>query len=102
MRVYTTDACYNVLRILRVDFLLFPFIKALHSFEKKIRGFTKEAILVGIETRTSSPLRILRKKSNFHSTNINGLIPIGEGSGYAGGIVSSAVDAIKAVECFDS
>ena len=52
---------------------------------------------MGAETRTSSPVRILREK-NFESLNIRKLYPIGEGSGYSGGITSSAIDAIKAVE----
>ena len=56
-----------------------------------------EAILMGAETRTSSPIRIKRKK-NFESVNTKNLYPIGEGSGYSGGINSAAVDAIRAVE----
>lgn len=69
------------------------------SFGKKIKGFDdKDALLTAPETRTSSPVRILRK-SDFYSVNINGLIPAGEGAGYAGGIMSSAVDGIKAATC---
>lgn len=56
------------------------------------------AILLGAETRTSSPVRIMRSEK-YESINIKNLYPIGEGSGYAGGITSSAIDAIKAVEC---
>jgi len=56
-----------------------------------------QAILLGAETRTSSPVRI-RRSENYESVNIKNLFPIGEGSGYAGGITSSAIDAIKAVE----
>lgn len=56
-----------------------------------------DAILMGPETRTSSPVRMLRGK-NFESVNVRNLYPIGEGSGYSGGITSSAVDALKAVE----
>ena len=55
------------------------------------------AILLGAETRTSSPVRIKRSEK-YESINIKNLYPIGEGSGYAGGITSSAIDAIKAVE----
>jgi len=55
------------------------------------------AILLGAETRTSSPVRIKRSE-RYESINIKNLYPIGEGSGYAGGITSSAIDAIKAVE----
>ena len=61
-------------------------------------GFcSPEAVLFGVETRTSSPLRILRGE-DFQSRTLNGLYPCGEGSGYAGGIVSSALDGIKAAE----
>ena len=56
------------------------------------------AILLGAETRTSCPLRIKRSEK-YESVNIKNLFPIGEGSGYTGGITSSAADAIKAVEC---
>jgi uncharacterized FAD-dependent dehydrogenase len=54
-------------------------------------------MLLGIETRTSAPLRILRGE-DYQSQNVRGLYPIGEGSGYAGGIVSSALDGMKAAE----
>ncbi len=67
-------------------------------FDQLIPGFcTGDAVLTGVETRTSSPLRILRK-DNFQSISVEGLYPIGEGSGYAGGIMSSALDGIKAAE----
>ena len=56
------------------------------------------AILLGAETRTSCPVRIKRSEK-YESVNIKNLFPIGEGSGYTGGITSSAADAIKAVEC---
>ena len=72
--------------------------EALPAFEKQIPGFAMaDAVLTGVETRTSSPIRILRG-SDFQSVNIAGLYPAGEGSGYAGGILSSAVDGIKAAE----
>jgi uncharacterized FAD-dependent dehydrogenase len=61
-------------------------------------GFSSsEATLIGVETRTSAPVRILRR-DDYHSQSVRGLIPIGEGSGYAGGIISSALDGIKAAE----
>ena len=59
---------------------------------------SEHAVLLGAETRTSSPVRIIRSEK-YESVNIKNLYPIGEGSGYAGGITSSAADAIKAVEC---
>ncbi len=72
--------------------------KALPIFDKKIKGFAHpEAVLVGVETRTSAPVRITRDKESFES-NISGIYPAGEGSGYAGGIVSSAIDGMKVAE----
>ena len=61
-------------------------------------GFDRpDAVLTGVETRTSSPLRITRGK-DFCSLNVRGLYPAGEGAGYAGGILSAGVDGIKAAE----
>ena len=72
--------------------------EALPAFDKKIKGFsTPDAVLTGVETRTSSPVRILRGR-DYQSISIQGLYPAGEGSGYAGGILSSAMDGIKAAE----
>jgi uncharacterized FAD-dependent dehydrogenase len=72
--------------------------QALPYFEKRMPGFiTDEAIFIGAETRTSSPVRILRNK-DFQSLTVKGLYSIGEGSGYSGGIVSSAVDGIKCAD----
>ena len=63
---------------------------------KKIRGFDSEsAVLTAVETRSSSPVRIPRDKESFQSICIEGVYPAGEGAGYAGGIMSSAVDGIK-------
>lgn len=65
------------------------------NFDKKIKGFsTLDAVLTGIETRTSSPIRILRGE-NFNSISVKGLYPAGEGAGYAGGITSAAVDGLR-------
>jgi uncharacterized protein len=72
--------------------------EAIPAFEKQIPGFSmKDAVLTGVETRTSSPLRITRGP-NFQSMNIKGLYPAGEGAGYAGGIMSAGVDGIKVAE----
>ncbi len=68
------------------------------EFERKMPGFiTQEAILIGVETRTSSPVRITRGEEG-QSVNVTGLYPCGEGAGYAGGIISSALDGIRAAE----
>jgi hypothetical protein len=57
-----------------------------------------DAVLTGVETRTSSPIRIRRSDSNLQSISTCGLYPAGEGAGYAGGILSAAVDGIKVAE----
>lgn len=72
-------------------------IEAVHAYAKKLHGFDKpEAVLSGIESRTSSPVRIIRNEQ-FMSDTI-GIFPCGEGAGYAGGITSAAVDGIKVAE----
>lgn len=72
--------------------------EALPAFEKQIRGFSMhDAVLTGIETRTSSPLRITRN-AEMQSLNVKGLFPAGEGAGYAGGILSAGVDGIRVAE----
>jgi uncharacterized protein len=72
--------------------------EALPAFERQIRGFAMDdALLTGVETRTSSPLRITRGEDG-HSLNTRGLFPAGEGAGYAGGILSAGVDGIKTAE----
>ncbi|WP_430460341.1 NAD(P)/FAD-dependent oxidoreductase [Thalassolituus sp. LLYu03] len=73
--------------------------EALPAFGKQIRGFDRDdAILTGIETRTSSPVRITRDRETLQSLNTAGLYPAGEGAGYAGGILSAGVDGIKVAE----
>lgn len=72
---------------------------ALPLFGKKMRGYyTNEAILVGVESRTSSPVRIPRDKETLQHPQIKGLYPCAEGAGYAGGIVSAAIDGINCVD----
>ncbi|HEY1009709.1 MAG TPA: NAD(P)/FAD-dependent oxidoreductase [Daejeonella sp.] len=81
-----------------------PFIhkrlrQALPAFGKKMKGyFTNEAILVGVESRTSSPVRIPRDKETLQHTRMVGLFPCGEGAGYAGGIVSAAIDGMNCAD----
>ncbi len=80
------------------DYAIAAIREALPAFEKQIKGFAMDdAILTGVETRTSSPVRIKRGE-NFQSINIKGLYPAGEGAGYAGGILSAAVDGIEVAE----
>jgi uncharacterized FAD-dependent dehydrogenase len=72
--------------------------EALPVFGKKIKGFDRpDAVLTGVETRTSAPLRITRG-DDFQSLNVAGLYPAGEGAGYAGGILSAGVDGIRVAE----
>jgi hypothetical protein len=72
--------------------------EALPAFERQIKGFSRaDAVLTGVETRTSSPLRITRGR-DFQSLNVKGLYPAGEGAGYAGGIMSAGVDGIEVAE----
>jgi len=72
--------------------------EALPAFERQIKGFSMaDAVLTGVETRTSSPLRITRGK-DYQSLNVAGLYPAGEGAGYAGGIMSAGVDGIEVAE----
>jgi len=73
--------------------------EALPAFAKQITGFDRDdAVLTGIESRTSSPLRITRDAKTLQSLNVKGLYPCGEGAGYAGGILSAGVDGIKVAE----
>ena len=80
------------------DYAIAAIREALPAFERQIRGFSRpDAVLTGVETRTSSPVRITRGQ-DFCSLNTRGLYPAGEGAGYAGGILSAGVDGIKAAE----
>ena len=67
--------------------------EALYQFDRKIKGFGASGVLTAVESRTSSPVKILRNE--HYQSNLSGLYPIGEGAGYAGGIVSSAVDGLR-------
>lgn len=75
--------------------------QALPHFERKMHGFiSAEASLIGLESRTSAPLRILRT-GTMEALNCRGLYPIGEGAGYAGGIMSAAIDGLKVVQAIN-
>jgi uncharacterized FAD-dependent dehydrogenase len=81
------------------DYAIEAIREALPVFGRQIRGFDRaDAVLTGIETRTSSPIRITRDPQTFESLNVRGLYPAGEGAGYAGGILSAGVDGIKVAE----
>lgn len=80
------------------DFAVAAIREALPAFGRRIRGFDMaDAVMTGVETRTSSPIRI-RRGADLHSVNTRGLFPAGEGAGYAGGIYSAAVDGIRVAE----
>jgi uncharacterized protein len=80
------------------DFVMAAIREALPAFDRQIKGFAMvDAVLTGVETRTSSPLRIKRNAA-YESMNTQGLYPAGEGAGYAGGILSAAVDGIEVAE----
>ena len=73
------------------------FLSGMERFGQKIRGFDRaDAILSGVESRTSSPVRITRDE--LFESNIKGIYPCGEGAGYAGGIMSAAMDGLKVAE----
>jgi hypothetical protein len=80
------------------EFIIQSLKRGIREFDKKMPGFiTQDAHLIGVETRTSSPVRICRR-SDGQSESVRGLYPCGEGAGYAGGIISSALDGIKAAQ----
>ncbi len=80
------------------DYAITAMREALPAFGKKIKGFDRyDAVLTGVETRTSSPMRVTRN-DDCQSLNVKGLYPAGEGAGYAGGILSAGVDGIKVAE----
>ena len=83
------------------DFVTDALGRALPAFERKIPGFSAPDIpMTGVETRSSAPCRILRNRDSFVSESLDGLYPIGEGAGYAGGIMSAAIDGMKAALAF--
>lgn len=95
---YTPSVTLTDLSVALPEYAVTAIREALPAFDKKIKGFAMhDALLTGVETRTSSPIRIKRGE-NFQSLNTVGLYPAGEGAGYAGGILSAAIDGIKIAE----
>jgi hypothetical protein len=91
---------YTDLGAVLPDFVARRLREGLKEFEKKRRGFLcNDAVLVGVETRTSSPIRIPRDSDTSEHIQIKRLYPCGEGAGYAGGIISSAMDGINSADC---
>lgn len=95
---YTGGYVFEDLRKCLPSYVVEALKEAIVDFDRKIKGYgDKDAVLTGIETRTSAPIRMNRDES-LQSTSIKGLYPTGEGAGFAGGIISAAVDGIKAAE----
>ena len=95
---YTPGVRMTDLNTCLPDYAIAAIREALPAFDKQIKGFAMDdAVLTGVETRTSSPLRI-KRNAVFESMNTRGLYPAGEGAGYAGGILSAAVDGIEVAE----
>lgn len=95
---YTGQTSFADLNLCLPPFVTGPMKDSVKYFDDRLKGFgIKDALLTGVETRTSSPVRIQRTE-NFEATKASGLYPTGEGAGYAGGIVSAAVDGIKVAE----
>jgi uncharacterized FAD-dependent dehydrogenase len=81
------------------EFITSRLKEGFRSFGKNYNGFlTNEAVMIGVETRTSSPVRIVRDKENCQHLTVQGLFPCGEGAGYAGGIISAAIDGERCAE----
>jgi len=77
--------------------------EGLKAFGEKMRGYrTNEAVLVAVESRTSSPVRIPRDPTTLQHVQVKGLYPCGEGAGYAGGIISAAIDGLRVVDALAS
>jgi uncharacterized protein len=99
---YKPGVSMTDLRTSLPDYAISAIREALPAFDRQIKGFAMaDAVLTGVETRTSSPLRITRGK-DWQSLNVKGLYPAGEGAGYAGGIMSAAVDGIEVAEALAS
>src|SRR3989344_37902 len=95
---YTPGVTWTDLGAALPDYAIAAIREAIPAFDKMLKGFAmSDAVLTAVETRTSAPIRITRDE-NFESTNTKGLFPAGEGAGFAGGIISAAVDGMKIAE----
>lgn len=96
---YTPGLVSSPLHFWMPDFITSRLQKAFLHFGKTSRGFlTNDALMIGVETRTSSPVRILRDRDTLQHIRLQGLFPCGEGAGYAGGIVSAAIDGERCAD----
>jgi uncharacterized FAD-dependent dehydrogenase len=95
---YTPGVRWTALDTCLPEYAVDAIREALPAFEKQLRGYAlDDAVLTGVETRTSSPISI-RRGRDYQSVNTRGLYPAGEGAGYAGGILSAAIDGIEVAE----
>ncbi len=95
------NVCFSDLNLLFSNDINNSLKEAMNYFNGRIKGFSSDdTVLAGVESRTSSPIKIIRDDS--YMCNVYGIYPAGEGCGYAGGIVSAAVDGIKVFECISS
>ena len=95
---YTAGYVFRDLRECLPEYVIEALKEGIMDFDKKIKGYGNyDAILTGIETRTSAPVRMNRNE-NLQSISVEGLFPAGEGAGFAGGIISAAVDGLKVAE----
>ena len=96
---YTPGLLASPLHFWMPEFVTGRLREGFRHFGKVSRGFlTNDAVMIGVETRTSSPVRILRDKESYQHITLKGLFPCGEGAGYAGGIVSAAIDGERCAE----
>lgn len=96
---YTPGLLASPLHFWMPEFVTNRLREGFRHFGKVSKGFlTNEALMIGVETRTSSPIRILRDRETFQHITLKGLFPCGEGAGYAGGIVSAAIDGERCAE----
>ena len=94
---YKPGVTLTDLNLLLPSFVADAMKEALPEMGKKLAGFDcYDAVMTGIESRSSSPVRIVRDPETFESVSLKGLCPVGEGAGYAGGIMSAAMDGVKA------
>ena len=95
-RAYMPGVTFANLNEILPEFVSNTLKEGLTELDQKLHGFAEhDAIMTGVETRSSSPVQITRDKETMNSINVQGLYPCGEGAGYAGGIMTAAIDGIK-------
>ena len=96
---YLPGVTWTDLRLVLPDYVVATLVEALHGLEKQIPGYVMDdAVMIGVETRSSSPVRIPRDPVTNECIGVKGFYPAGEGAGYAGGIISAAVDGMRVAE----